>query len=172
MALDPASRTGWAYLTADGRRLFGAWDVVKPTDRHPGQRLGRLRDGLLEFLGAYPAELIAYEDAQRAASNWNTGVFHAELQGIIKLVAWEHRARLVSYYPITVKSFAGCAGKHTRRDKSAMLRACSRLLGIETEDDNIADALFILEMARQGHQPATKPKTRRRREPSPQSTLF
>jgi len=170
LALDPANQTGWAYLTADGRRLFGTWGIAKPGDDHPGERLRRLRDGLVEFLEVYPADVIACEDAHFGSRNHETAAMHSELRGIIKLLAAEHGAIYVAYKPATIKKFATGHG-HAR--KPQVMRACKTVLGIEPEDDNVADALFILELARQDRPAAsTRPKTRRRREPSPQSTLF
>ena len=170
LALDPANQTGWAYLTADGRRLFGTWAIAKPGDDHPGDRLRRLRDGLVEFLGVYPADVIACEDAHFGSRNHEVAAMHSELRGIVKLVAAEHGARYVAYKPNTIKKFAtGCG----LAKKWQVVAACKTVLGIEPEDDNVADALFILELARQDRPAAsTKPKARRRREPSPQSTLF
>lgn len=163
LALDLANRTGWAYLTEDGDRDYGTWDLVKRGDSHPGARVDRLRRGLVEFLEECPAEILAFEDAQRASLNWNTGIAHAELRGIVKEVACSRGIELLSWYPITIKAYAGCAGKTTRKDKTAMIRACERLLGITVYDDNIADALWILELARQSPDSALERVSQRKR---------
>ena len=170
LALDPANRTGWAYLTADGRRLYGAWDLRQPWDDHPGDRLRRLHDGLAEFLGRYPAELIACEDAHYGTKNHEIAALHAELRGVVKLVAREHNAGYVAFKPSTIKKFATGYGL---AKKPQMVAACKRLLCVDVDDDNIADALFILELARQSRPaPATKPKGRRSQKRGPQGRLF
>ncbi len=175
LAIDPANRTGWAYLGADGRRLFGGWLIARNSDRHPGDRLRRFRDGLRELAAGFPVDLVACEDSCLGVGerSRHTLRMHAELLAVVKLLAADLGVPVVFYAPITIKSFAGCAGKSTKGDKSAMVRACKRLLDVETDDDDAADALFILEMARQGKTPpAAMPKPRRPRAKSPQARLF
>ncbi|HUT60446.1 MAG TPA: crossover junction endodeoxyribonuclease RuvC, partial [Phycisphaerae bacterium] len=103
LAVDPANQTGWAYVDADGRRLYGSWAIAKHGDSHPGDRLMRFRDGLLEFLAVHPAELIACEDSHFGSRNHETAAMHAELRGVLKLLAREHGARYVAYKPNTIK---------------------------------------------------------------------
>ena len=176
LGIDPASRTGWAYLGADGRRLFGGWVIAKNTDRHPGDRLRRFRDGLRELAAGFPVDLVACEDSCLGVGERcrQTLRMHAELLAVVKLLAADLGVPVVFYAPITIKAFAGCAGKTTRGDKSAMVRACNRLLDIETDDDDAADALFILEMARQGIAPPAKSAKRATGKPraKPQGRLF
>ena len=169
-AADPANRTGWAYRDGDNAPLYGSWLIAKPGDTHPGDRLLRLRDGLLEFFAVHPAELVACEDSHFGARNHETAAMHAELRGVLKLLAREHGARYVAYKPNTIKKFATGYGL---AKKPQMMAACKRLFGIDPIDDNVADALFILELARQDkHVAAAKPKTRRSRKRSPQGKLF
>jgi Holliday junction resolvasome RuvABC endonuclease subunit len=168
LAIDPANRTGWAYRDGGNPPLHGSWLIAKPGDGHPGDRLLRLRDGLVEFLGVYPAELVACEDAHFGARNHETAAMHSELRGVLKLVAREHGAAYVAYKPNTIKKFATGYGL---AKKPQIVAACKRLLGIDPIDDNVADALFILELARQ--RPAVvKPKPRRSRKRAPQRRLF
>ena len=176
LAIDPAKRTGWAYLCADGRRLYGAWLLVRATDGHPGDRLRRFRDGLRELAAGFPVDLVACEDSCLGVGERSrqTLRMHAELLGVVKLLAADLGVPVVFYAPITIKSFAGCAGKDTKGDKSAMVRACKRLLDVDTDDDDVADALFILEMARQGKQPANRTNRAKGkpRAKAPQGRLF
>jgi len=145
LALDPANRTGWAYVGAGGLRLYGAWNIAKPGDSHPGARLRRFSEGLAEFLQKFPADVIACEDAHFGTVNHETAAMHAELRGLIKLAAVTVGAEYVAYKPSTIKKFATGYG---RAKKPQMIRAAKTVLGVDTDDDNIADALFILELAR------------------------
>ena len=170
LAIDPANRSGWAYRDGDNAPLYGSWLIAKPGDAHPGDRLLRFRDGLIEFLAVHPAELVACEDSHFGSLNHETAAMHAELRGVLKLIAREHGARYVAYKPNTIKKFATGYGL---AKKPQMVRACKLQFGIDPVDDNVADALFILELARQDREPpARKPKTRRARKRSPQARLF
>lgn len=175
LALDPANRTGWAYVGRDGRRLYGAWNIAKPGDSQPGARLRRFRDGLRELVDRFPVDLLACEDSCLGVGDRsrNTLRMHAELIGVVKMLAGDLGVPLHLYAPMTVKAYAGCAGKRTRSDKTAMCRACRLLLGIETDDDDIADALWVLELARSGRV-ATVGSSKRRaaRASEPQGRLF
>lgn len=145
LALDPANRTGWAYVDAEGRRLSGAFCIAKRTDRHPGARIARFMAALREFLVKYPVDVVACEDSHFGTRNHETAAMHAELRGLIKLMAYERGARFIAYKPSTIKKFATGYGK---AEKSQMIKAARTVLGVEVDDDDEADALFILELAR------------------------
>jgi len=159
LAIDPANRCGWAYSGTDGKRLYGVWSIIKPGDAQPGDRLRRFHEGLTELVAHFPVEVVAYEDAHYGAKNHDTAAMHAELRGITKMVAAAVGASCVAYKPSTIKKFATGNG-HAK--KPQMVEACRRLLRIEPEDDNVADALWILEMARRNFEPPAKAKRRRR----------
>lgn len=143
LAIDPAAKTGYASSTGP----HGVWLLVnqgEPQER----RLLRLYAKLLEAARLWGTpDVIASEAASFGSINPNTAAMHNELRGIIKLVAAELRAEYREYHPTTIKAFATGSG---RADKTQMMRACERILGIVPQDDNEADALWVLELAKQG----------------------
>lgn len=151
LALDPASKCGYAHTS--GER--GCWHL-----KDGDARLADLFRQIMtcaEFNGGI--DLIAFEDASFGAVNPNTQAMHNELRGIIKFAAAHLGAKTVVYHPTTIKAFATGSG---RADKEQMVKACRSVLGIETRDDNVADACFILEMAKQGYKPPASKKKRAR----------
>ncbi len=162
LALDPATRCGWAY--ANGEHLgYGVWDLGISGSEHAGKRLVRLRDRLMDLHDTKGIERIAYEEASKGSHNPSVQAFHNEIAGVIRMVAADIGVPAVPYPIGTIKKFATGNG---RAMKPQMIRACKTVLGIETEDDNVADALFLLELAKQDIKPAPA------REPVKRTVLY
>lgn len=149
LALDPASVTGFAH--SNGQR--GIWRLGEMD----GFRQKNLLAFILDSAKAWGCDLIAYEEASFGSHNPNVQAFHNELRGIIKLAAAELQIPTIGYHIGTIKVFATGNGK---APKEQIVRACKTMLGFTPEDDNVADAAFILEMAKQGYRPksATRAK--------------
>lgn len=141
LGLDPAGRTGFCHT--DGFR--GYVDLTRTLDKHPGARLLRFEDWLQETLGAHPTELLAAEDASFGSHNPAIQAMHNQLLGVLLLVAAEHSIDVKLFFPGTIKAFFTGSG---RADKSQMIRACKTHYGIDVDDDNEADAIAIMELAK------------------------
>jgi Holliday junction resolvasome RuvABC endonuclease subunit len=145
LAIDPARKCGYACSSGQ----YGTWDLGDPAER-----LVTFRRLLLDMVKQHGVSRIAYEDASygggKSKVQFHTMAMHNELRGMIKLVAAEVGAELISYVPTTIKKFATGNG---RSKKPQMMAACKTILGIVPRDDNEADALWILEMAKQNYLP-------------------
>lgn len=144
LGLDPANRTGFAHTS--GHR--GVWDITDKRDKHPGRRLERLRSLLFRTRRTHGIDLIACEDASFGSRNQNTAAMHNELRGVIKLFAAEIEAPVVLFKPNEIKLWL--TGKGNAK-KPEMIRWVQIRFNITTDDDNLADAVAILEMAREKH---------------------
>lgn len=141
LAIDPSNRTGFAH--SDGYR--GVEILTRAADTHPGQRLIRFEEWLTETLANHPTELIAAEDASFGSPNPNVQAMHNELRGIIHLVAAEHGIDVKLFQPASIKAHA--TGKGNAK-KPAMVRACQDHIDKSVVDEDLADALWILDLAR------------------------
>lgn len=144
LGLDPANRTGYAH--SGGHR--GVWEITNKRDKHPGRRLERLRSLLFQIKRTHGIDLIACEDASFGSLNQNTAAMHNELRGVIKLFAAEIEVPVTLYKPTQVKKWL--TGKGNAK-KPEMIRWVAERFNITTDDDNLADAVAILEMARESH---------------------
>lgn len=144
LALDPANKCGYAHT--DGHR--GVWQL--PDNRF---RLMDFKGFIERALSQWPTEIIAYEDASFGSPNPSVQASHNELRGIIKLIASEHNIGLLSYVPSTIKKYATGNGA---AKKPQMIAALQSVLKIHTDDDNVADACWILDMAQNGYEPPAK----------------
>ena len=158
LALDPAATTGWA--TWDGKKTrYGVWHLTLPSEPTE-RRLTALRKHILDEASFIKIGLVAFEGASFGSKNRNTRAMHNELRGIIKLTAQEIGAEAAEFNPRSLKKFATGSGKAS---KAQMVRAARLLLSVDITDDNIADALFILKMAKQyGTSPLETSKLARR----------
>lgn len=145
LALDPATKTGWAHSNGNS----GTWNLG-PAEDGQGRRLIRLRAHIHGVHRMFGIDKIYSEAASFGSINPNTQAFHNELRGVIRMVAEEIGASFHEHHPTTIKAFATGNG---RADKEQMMAACWKLLGVNPIDDNHADALWILDMAKRGYVP-------------------
>jgi crossover junction endodeoxyribonuclease RuvC len=141
LGIDPAARCGWAH--SDGHH--GVWDLVNKTDRHPGTRLERLRSNLYGIKRLLGVDLVAFEDAAFGSINANTAAMHNELRGVIKLIASEWSVPVELYKPSQIKKWLTGNGN---AKKDQMIRFVESMFGVRTSDDNVADGIAIMEMAK------------------------
>lgn len=138
LSLDVASVTGWAV----SRTEYGTWDFKTRKDESMGMKLIRLRSKLDEVKSLLDFNLIVYE---RPAGRFKNSIIHeAKLLGIIEEWCEVNKVEYRSYSATEIKLFAtgkGSAGK------PVMIKAAKDKLGYTGNDDNEADALWMLELA-------------------------
>ena len=137
LALDLATITGWA--SSDG--TSGVQSFKPRRGDSPGVRYLNLRAWLSEMYEIIPFELIVYEQPLHRGG-------HATevLVGMATTVqAWaaEHGVETTTRRPDEIKKYALGKGKGS---KLSMILACEKKFGIEPQDDNHADALFLLSL--------------------------
>lgn len=141
LGIDPASRTGWAH--SNGSR--GVWEIVAKGDKHPGRRLERFRRLLFSAKRDHGIDLIAAEDAGFGSNNRNTAALHDELRGVTKLCAAEWEIPVVLFKPTQIKKWLTGRGNAKKPD---MIHFVGTLFGVHTTDDNVADAVAVMEFAK------------------------
>jgi len=140
IGIDPGTRCGWAVLDEGGQRVAsGTWDCSVRRGEGAGFRFVRFERVLRELLDAYPGSTLGYEEVRRHA-----GVDAAHVYGGIRA----HLQRLceergVPYCPIPVGTVKKLATGKGNADKDAMVAAAASQWGVQVEDDNEADALWI-----------------------------
>ena len=149
LALDLASRTGWAASAFGSAPVSGAVDLASvPGREHP--RSGSPFCGLARWLADRSWSLSSYLPAVHGlvleAPGGGAGrlslIHAAGLRGVALAWAAEHGIPVVSIAPSSLKLWA--AG-HGRADKAAMIASARRLWPAWAgSDDNEADALCLL----------------------------
>ena len=139
LALDPATHCGWAL----NRQVYGVWDLTPKRDESIGMRLIRLRSKLVEIIESEKIDLVVFE---RPGGQFKGAIIvQSEIQGQIKVVCEDYHVDYRAYSSQEIKRFATGKGN---ANKAAMIRMAKDAFGYPGEDDNEADALWLLEMAR------------------------
>lgn len=140
LAIDPANKCGWAHSSG----ASGTWDLSVRRDESSGMRLLRLAAKLGEIHSGVGIDVVVFEAARHSAPKMQGAlVAQAEIQGQIKV--WCERANVEyrGYSPAEIKKHA--TGKGNAGKDAVMEAARSR--GWNPQDDNEADALWLLDLA-------------------------
>lgn len=144
LALDPATQCGWAHSAG----ASGTFDLSVRRDESAGMRLLRLRGKLEEIRATVGLDLVVYEAARHAAPKMQGAlVVQATIQGALLLWCETHGLEYRGYSPSEIKKHAtgkGNAGKE-------LVLAAARQRWPEVRDDNEADALWLLDLARRDY---------------------
>jgi Holliday junction resolvasome RuvABC endonuclease subunit len=144
LAIDPAEKTGWATNTgAKGKFLWGTWDFKLRRDESFGMKLIRFKSKILEIVKTEKIDLIFFERPSgfRAAAVMS----HSKFVGVIELIGIELEIPTKGYSAKEIKKFATNNGN---AGKKLMIQAAIKKLGYRGGNDNEADALWILEFAK------------------------
>lgn len=139
LALDPATHCGWAI----SRDVYGVWNLSAKRDESVGMRLIRLRSKLQEVIQSEHINLVVFE---RPGGMFKAAIIvQSEIQGQIKTVCEDFKVEYRAYSSTEIKKFATGKGN---AGKPKMIEAAQKKLGYLGKDDNEADALWILELAK------------------------
>lgn len=143
LALDPATKMGWAYYDGNST-VSGTWDLSVRRDESAGMRLIRLKSKLNEIhkLGI---DVLVYEGARHGAPKMQGAlVTQSQLQGVFVCWAEENSIQYRAYSPSEIKKKATDKGNASKEE---VMEACKKKLGVVPNDDNEADALWLLQLA-------------------------
>jgi Holliday junction resolvasome RuvABC endonuclease subunit len=142
LALDPATHCGYAL----SRTLYGVWDLTPKRDESIGMRLIRLRSKLNELIISEKINLVVFE--RPGGHHVAAVIVQSELQGQIKVICEDHKIEYRAYSSQEIKKFATGKGNV---GKPAVIAAAQEKLGYTGKNDNEADALWLLELAKRDY---------------------
>lgn len=137
LALDIATKTGWATTTASG-----VWDLAPKKDESKGMALIRFKAKLTEIVKAEEINLVVFE--RPAGMHVSSVISQSEKHGVLKLFCEENSIEYKAYSASEIKRFATGKGN---AGKPLMIQAARDKYGIEPIDDNHADSLHIYHLA-------------------------
>ena len=137
LAIDPATKTGWATVED-----YGVWNLSKRKNESDGIKWLRFRSALDEVCTLAGIDVVAYE----RPSGRHTGavIHHAKLVAIIEAYCADNGIDYAGYSASAIKKHATGKGNC---GKPAMIAAAQEKLSYTGEDDNEADALWLYELA-------------------------
>lgn len=140
LALDLGTMTGWALFNPPGTTLSGRWDLKPRRFEGGGIRFVRLRRSLDELHEAVNVRHACFEEVRR-----HRGTDAAHVYGglMATLTAWCEE-RNIPYEGVPVGTIKKSWTGNGAANKDAMI-AEARARGYEVADDNVADALALLD---------------------------
>ena len=143
LALDLATRAGWAFGAGDGRPFrFGTW-VLPSGARDPAETWAGLMEALTDiFAVMQPTDVVIEAPllAQASNSSQNTAVLLMGLASTARLFCYWRDIQPVLSRPGDVRK-ALCGNYYAK--KPEIVSWC-RARGYDVVDDNAADALLLL----------------------------
>ena len=148
LALDFATKTGWAFRGKSGELSSGVWDLSIKKDESSGMRLIRFESKLQLFLPL--VEVIAFESVSAGRgprANFDSVKLQSKLQAMIERLAEKTPGvECVGYNLKSMKAHA--LPKGVKQNKEEMVKAAKKKWpDVEIMDDNQADALWLLDLA-------------------------
>ena len=140
LALDLATKCGWAYQTRDGKQRSGVERFAPGKGGHNGQRWLAMRQWLTEAAREMGGVHVVYfEDVKRHVSNLSARAYCGYL-AILEAWCATNNVPMVGVGVGTIKKAWVGKGNATKEDMIAE----AKRRGITVIDDNHADALAIL----------------------------
>lgn len=140
LAIDPATACGWAI----SNEIYGLWNLKTKKDESTGMKWIRLKSKLKELYEVEKFDIIVYE---RPAGRHTASVIStSKLCGVIEMFALENGIQYAGFSATEIKKFATGKGNS---GKPQMIQAAKDKYGYEGEDDNEADALHLLNLAKE-----------------------
>lgn len=139
LALDVATHCGYAIE----RNLYGVWDLTPKRDESIGMRLIRFRSKLNDIIASENINLVVFE--RSGGQHVGAVIVQSELQGQVKVICEDHHIQYRGYSSQEIKKFATGKGNC---GKPAMIAAAQEKLNYVGNNDNEADALWLLELAK------------------------
>ena len=137
LSLDIASVTGWA-VTND---VYGTWNMKTRKDESMGMKLIRFKSKFTEILDLENTEIVLYE--RPAGRHANSIIHQAKLIAIVEQICEERNIPYRAYSATEIKKYATGKGN---AGKPMMVKTAQDRYGMEGSDDNVADALHMLNL--------------------------
>lgn len=139
LAIDPATKMGFATSTG----FHGMRDFKTKKDESNGIKLLQFKKFLIDTISTENINLVAFE---RPAGRFKNDIIsHAKWVAIIESVCTEKKVEYVAYSPSEIKLHATGKGN---ANKALMIKHAILKYKFPVKDDNEADALHILDLAK------------------------
>lgn len=144
LALDLATKTGFAVLRADGRIESGVVSFGLKSNEGEGQRYVKFRRWLVDMKQAHGIDRIVYEKVMgHGAFQVIAAHVYGGLLATLQAFGEHHSIAYDGFAVTTIKKRWTGSGK---ADKVAMVAQC-KALGFHPRDHNEADAIALLHVA-------------------------
>jgi len=145
LALDLGTKTGWA-TDSGGEFVAGTESFSRHRNESFGMRYLRFRKWLLEMLDLNTPDLVIYERILPHHRGAQAAEVAHKFEVLVNVVCEERGVEYASETPGAIKKRA--TGKGNAPKKAVMTAARKQWPHIRIQDDNQADAMWLLDLAR------------------------
>lgn len=138
LALDIATKTGWASPTSSG-----VWDLKTKRDESGGMKLIRFKAKVKEIIDVEGIDLVVFE--RSAGFHKNALMVQNEFHGVLKATLIELGVEYRAYSAGEIKKHA--TGKGNAKKPQMIAAAADKWPELSIIDDNHADALWLKDLA-------------------------
>ena len=140
LALDLGTRTGWAVTPSES----GVWRFPSIKGAHPGNRLLQFERTIRDYVRV--SDLVVYEKVMGHGKGGTAAAhLYGAFEGFLFATCAVDDTPVRSCHVGTLKKHATGNG---RASKEEMIIAAQDAFGMKVQDDNHADALWLLDWAR------------------------
>ena len=139
LAIDPATNCGWAV----SKDIYGCWNLKQAKDESWGMKLIRFKRKLIEVCSSEDISIIVYE--RPAGMHKHSIITQSKIIGVLEAYCAYHDIDYRAFSSSEIKKFATGKGNC---NKQAMVEAAKTKYGYDGKDDNEADALHLLHLAK------------------------
>jgi Holliday junction resolvasome RuvABC endonuclease subunit len=132
LAIDPAEKTGWAC--SDG--TYGLWDFKLKRDENFAMKL-------IKFKKEFVAKIQVFESVSGRMSA--AIMSHSKFVGVMEVWCTENNIPYKGYHAKEIKKHATGNGN---ANKNLMVKTAIKKYGYRGSDDNVADAICLLNLAK------------------------
>lgn len=147
LAIDPGTRTGFAYGVSGALMDSGTWDLRATGAGSPSKPMAMLirYHKLVEELKRYTPDVIAFEQVMA-----HNGLHASHLYGGFVALLYARCAEIGAHpVPVPVGTIKKHATGKGNANKEAMIRTAKQKFKIDPVDDNHADALHLFDVTSQ-----------------------
>jgi Holliday junction resolvasome RuvABC endonuclease subunit len=143
MAIDLGTKSGWA-IGSTSNILFGSIDCsIDPQFEGGGIRYLKFRRAINEMFLTYKPDYIVYEAVQGHRSTYSAQIY-GSYKSHLQALAEEYSIPYEGVHSGTLKKYATGKGNAS---KDQMKKACRDKLGVIPNNDDEADAIWLLSYA-------------------------
>lgn len=135
LAIDPATACGWAMSPQE----YGCWSLDKKKGESDGAKWLKLEVNIKNLIKNRNVRIVGFE--LPVVGMMGATIHHAKLNAIIERTCAELEVEYKTFSPSEIKLFATGRGN---AKKPEMIEAARVHFGYEGDNDNEADALWIL----------------------------
>ncbi len=146
LALDPGTKTGWAWRGEDGLIMSGMMDFNLRRGDSPGMKYIIFTNWLGKLYDSYPFDLVYYEQPHMRGG-YSTEV----LYGFVTHLQTWCATKSVNHTAVHTGTLKKSTTGHGKASKSMMMEEAKHIAGKEIESDDEADAICLLAYAERRH---------------------